>query len=650
VLNDKIENRSKKIFSLTKKYFDYDNLDAMSEALDVPKSTLHRHISAEMTRIPDWPEITKARNERGELGPVFGADLTYVSIGRKETPYFHGTEFVSNFHIAYELCRNKNAATITAILLKLRSCGYYPKVIVTDLAPELLTSYTQVYPESVIQGCIFHLSKWLNEELRTRAKKFDEESIVDLNAEVRALIRPTKKAKNVEIKEQKKNNKTELYNKVKAIIREIANSENKVTQQSKVDELNALKLDDTTAQIVRSKFLKNLKYYHALDEKIFCAYGRAIQTNNRLEGVMSQIKALETKFRGFKTYESTKNVLKSYWYLRNIASNPFPLTNELTKMPGRVVLRYNMPVSFYSNDWTDLKKMSKKNRLPLEILKKEAQRFGMKIADRYAYAGDFAQECGLELSIMMNNLLNQFRQRRGWITSPTDDLKNKLYYGITVTLLQNSGIKINKTKFYPSKNAATIYQNKKEIANSIAIKKTAGFYEIDGLLVHKSDALAIIKNETTNAANRLIESSGLNKDPVSSIPWLPPQALLWNGSVENGFKVQETCYSSVALAMLLTKIGSHNVQFFQKIENYENNPLGVKSDEGKGVIPPILIGRNETNSEKKEAAEIRAKILTVETKQNDYINNNTFLHNFSFLKAECAKHQHEKQFSYPSSP
>ena len=127
---------NKKIFSLTKKYFGHDNLDAMSEELHVPKSTLHRHISAEMEQIPDWPEITKARNESGELGPVFGCDLTYVSIGLKETPYFHGHEFISNSPIVYELCRNKNAATISAILLKLRSCGYYPKVIVTDLAPE----------------------------------------------------------------------------------------------------------------------------------------------------------------------------------------------------------------------------------------------------------------------------------------------------------------------------------------------------------------------------------------------------------------------------------------------------------------------------------------------------------------------------------
>ena len=76
-------------------------------------------------------------------------------------------------------------------------------------------------------------------------------------------------------------------------------------QQSKVDELNALELD-YTAQWVRSKFLENLKYYHTLDEKIFCTYGKAILTNNYLEGVMSQIKALEFKFRGFKTYESTK--------------------------------------------------------------------------------------------------------------------------------------------------------------------------------------------------------------------------------------------------------------------------------------------------------------------------------------------------------
>ena len=323
--------------------------------------------------------------------------------------------------------------------------------------------------------------------------------------------------------------------------------------------------------------------------------------------------------------------MKSYWYLENNGSNPFPLTNVLTKMLGRVVLRYNMPVSFYLNEWTDLKKMSQKNRIPLEILKREAQQFGMKIIDRYAFAEEFVQECDLEVQIMMNNFLNEFMQIRGCLTNPPNDLKNKLNYGAAIKLLQNSGIKINKTRFYPSNNVAPIYQNKKEIANSIAIEKTEGFDEIDGLLVHKSSSVAIIKNETTKAAQRLIESTGLNKGPVSSMPSLPPQALLFNGKNEDGFRVEQTCYSSSALAMLLIKIGSDNVQCFQKSDKYPDSPLGVKSNNGEGVIPPIMFGRNETDIERKEAEEMKARILTLKVKYNDYLNNNTCPHDFTYL-------------------
>lgn len=127
--------------------------------------------------------------EQTDLGSEMVIDTTGLKIRGINYVYLHIADVKSGIPIVYAICEKEDVATIEPILRRLRSLGYSPRIVICDLAPELLVSIKDVFPDANIQGCLFHLSMWLNKELPTKktVKKMGKEKIT-LWREVKSLI------------------------------------------------------------------------------------------------------------------------------------------------------------------------------------------------------------------------------------------------------------------------------------------------------------------------------------------------------------------------------------------------------------------------------------------------------------------------------
>ena len=136
--------------------------------LGISKSTLHRRIIEEAKTSSDWDELSKVMKEQSGWGFVMGIDTSGLKIRGKNYVYLHIADVTSHDPLAYAVCENEDIATVEPILLRLRNLGYRPRIAVTDLAPELITSIRRVFPCAIIQGCVFHALLSLDKELPTR--------------------------------------------------------------------------------------------------------------------------------------------------------------------------------------------------------------------------------------------------------------------------------------------------------------------------------------------------------------------------------------------------------------------------------------------------------------------------------------------------
>ena len=84
---------------------------------------------------------------------------------------FWSLTFRHTISLAYVVCKNKDAATVKSVLRQLKKLGYIPKIVLSDLAKELLTSVEEVFPDALIQGCIWHLWNRLDKLLPVKQNK-----------------------------------------------------------------------------------------------------------------------------------------------------------------------------------------------------------------------------------------------------------------------------------------------------------------------------------------------------------------------------------------------------------------------------------------------------------------------------------------------
>lgn len=368
--------------------------------LKLSKTTLHRRIGLQAKQCPGWEGLVQARKGQVNWGSVMGMDTTCLKIRGAAFVYLHVADVISRDPLAYAVCDRKDAATIELILRKLKNLGYNPRIVVSDLAPEILTSVRDVFSNAMLQGCIFHVSLWLNKEL------------------------PTKKTiKNVG------KEKVALWRKVKDIIKYVCISKNESTRQRYLEQLKSLPLDEKARSIV-GRFLDNLKYYHTGDE--LQGHGNNILTDNLCERHIRMVKDLQAKFKGFKSnVEATNDIIKLFWYLYRKSPTPFP-TNEENILPCY------MPLTSFC-DCVNIFEVSRASGISEESLIASASRMGLTVVGEYAFAEN-------RLKDIQQSILKMGK-------TSLDVVMRKIGFGQTTTiaLLERFGLSYAYRSFDPSR-------------------------------------------------------------------------------------------------------------------------------------------------------------------------------------------------------
>lgn len=382
--------------------FGVQSLESLLETkkdLKLSRTTLYRRIREQARYCPGWEELLKTMKERENCGSVMGIDTTGLKIRGEQYVYLHIADVTSHDPLAYALCRREDVATIEPILRKLKDGGYNPKIVVSDLAPEILISVKNVFPNAILQGCVFHVSLWLDKEL------------------------PTKKTVENVSKE-----KVVLWRKVKDIINYACISKNESVRQQYLEQLKGLPLDEKARSVVE-RFLGNLKYYHTKDE--FKGYSTNILYNNVCERHVGMIKDLKGKFRGFKSnIDATSDIIKLFWLLYR--KNP-----TLLKEKEEDVLAYYMPLTLF-RDWVNIAEFSKANGIPKEFLGETANRMGHAVVGDYVFAEDKLKDLEKNILKMGKTSLDAISQKIGF--DPTT----------TIELLHKLGIRLVFKSFHPS--------------------------------------------------------------------------------------------------------------------------------------------------------------------------------------------------------
>jgi transposase-like protein len=344
---------------IAKSYLLYEtSLDAVLEErkLGVSRSTLFRRIKGQAKDAPGWRELLKAKKEKGHWGLVMGIDTSTVRIRGINCTYLHVGDVTSKDPLVYELIRKKDAATIKPILMELKNLGYSPIIVVSDLAPELLTCIREVFPNAIIQGCIYHVTRWLAKELPTRKniKKVDKETRI-------------------------------LWRKVKSIIQYICVSKTKLIKTQYLEQLKQMGLDEI-AKSVRQRFMSNLKYYHSLDEDEFKGYGKNILFDNLCERHIGMIKALKDKFKGFKNsnMEATNDIIKLYWVYKVSDPSSPPEKEEVSfSKKEEESFAFYMPLTML-DECMNITEFSEASGISIEVLNEMAKKLGHIVVGNYA--------------------------------------------------------------------------------------------------------------------------------------------------------------------------------------------------------------------------------------------------------------------------
>ena len=384
------------------------SVEHFAKEFGLPKTTFYRRLRDEVKRCPDWNQLLKTEKRPEKSGSALGIDTTGLKIRSVRYVYIHVADVTLHVPIAYEICAKKDVASIEPVLRQLRDLGYNPQIIVTDLARELLASIENIWPNAIIQGCVFHVRRRLNKLMPTKnmVKKVGRERVM-------------------------------LWRKVKNIINCVCMSKDEQTRQQYLKQLNSLNLDEKSKCFV-DDFLKNIKYYHVLNE--LKSFDPNIVYNNLCECHIGMIRRLERKMLCFKSIEAARDFIKYFWYVKRRISGSAQKEEQGTeKKKQDEVSANNIPLPFF-DDSADLAELSKASDISKDDLAKTAIKKGRIVVGDYAFSKNRLNEIKETILKMGETSVGAVMREIGY-DEPT-----------TLGILKKCGIKFSYNSFDPWAN------------------------------------------------------------------------------------------------------------------------------------------------------------------------------------------------------
>ncbi len=332
----------------------------LSGSVKVSRSTVYLEIQRRLQDIPDWRKLLYDEEVRRMWGGIMGIDTTKINVGNEEHTYLHVADNPSGLPLAYQVLERETATLITAVLQEVRHAGYWPRLIVTDLAAELLDAVRGVFPKVPIQACPFHLLRWLNEQLPTKRKK----------------LPPWQRAIRVQIKK-------------KIIMAALA-----LTVEDRREIMESLcKLQSNLVGAERQvieQFASRLEagYYHTLKELAALSCEPRYAYNNVCERSMEFVKDLERRMRGFKKTENVQGYINLLWYYRikERIEKPSSIEYWNSKHMAKQILEL---ASKGIVDIVNLEDTSRITKIPLDIIRNMSSQLGLVTVSKFAFSARY---------------------------------------------------------------------------------------------------------------------------------------------------------------------------------------------------------------------------------------------------------------------
>ncbi|MGB9841504.1 MAG: hypothetical protein ACPLKZ_02140 [Candidatus Bathyarchaeales archaeon] len=341
--------------------------------LTASRTTINRWVRSKLSAIPDWPVLLQEKISK-EIRLIMGIDTTVLKIGGKPYTYLHISDIPSKLPLAYAILPTRTIDDIAPILIELSLSGYKPKLIVCDLAPELLSVCGKLFPSVSVQGCIFHLRYWLDKELPTKRKNLPPEEI-----------------------------KNRLFLKKK--IMQAALARTREQQYKLLEKLLDLRLDEAVKKVVRL-FLENIRYYHPADELEKYGWKPAYYYNNVCERAMQSVKAIGKRMRGFKKPETAAKYINAFWYFDFLNKNE---SSEDKKSVEDKIRELDVPLLVYADDEPiNIKDLAEVTKIDYDLLKAYLEKVrNMIVTSSYALSKKYAESVKRQLINLNRNTVRE---------------------------------------------------------------------------------------------------------------------------------------------------------------------------------------------------------------------------------------------------
>jgi len=329
----------------------------ISNTVSASRSTLYWEIRRRLDALPDWRKLLHDERARRMWGGILGVDTTKIKVGGREYIYLHAADIPSGNPLACEVLEDEKADSIARILCEIRTAGYWPKLVVTDLAAETVKALEMVFPGVPVQACIFHLIKWLNENLPT----------------VRKGLSPDDRVKRYRIKE-------------KILLAALAFDDEE--RQALMNELRALSGADDEEKRVVEQFERRLKTgrYLTLEELTALKCELRYVYNNVCERFMESVKDLQRRMRGFKTVETAQKYINLLCWSKLKEKLKDPVSIEPYWDSKSMAEQILSLIPRGLRDIVNLKRIAELTRLPLNNLQVMAERLGLIAVGGYAFS------------------------------------------------------------------------------------------------------------------------------------------------------------------------------------------------------------------------------------------------------------------------
>jgi len=333
-----------------------DNIIERHVDFKVSRATINRRIMEDAKKYPSWREHVQNPKVRKKFGYVMGIDLTVVKIEGEKHQFLMVFDIPGRIPLVYTILPDKRVLTIAKVLEQLRSVGYVPRLVVSDMEECLIKAIRTVYGNVPIQWCLYHIQAYLDKYMPNKKKMSDE---------VRGL-----------------------QDKVKTKIMEIAYAPNRRKQQMLVKELKELVESTTMPKRIRmavNNFLKKLEYCHPRDEFFRLAGGcdKSYYYNNLCENAMRQLKEIIREKRGLKNVEAAQSYINVYWHHKiEEKLKDEDLQTEKEMFDPTLQL-------FLVLEKVNLAEISKAVEADLQLLKEKAEHLGLKVIGNYAFQEEY---------------------------------------------------------------------------------------------------------------------------------------------------------------------------------------------------------------------------------------------------------------------